>query len=82
MEELLSETQKALFQYDIVKASQNLVEIFDALAHLEQNFDIDQTDQFKETLQTMNLALLKQDYLLIADLLEYVIQPLVNSTYQ
>lgn len=82
MEDLLHETQKALFQYDIPKASQDLVEIFDAMAHLEEHLDASETEQLQEILQSFNLAMQNQDYLLIADLLEYVIQPLVNSAYQ
>ena len=82
MEELLREAQRAIFQYDIPKVAKYLVEIFDLLDQLQELLDNNQQEQLQGTLLQMNLALQNQDYLLTADLLEYGIQPLINSAYQ
>jgi flagellin-specific chaperone FliS len=82
MEELLRDAQLAMFQYDIPKAAQHLVEIFDLLEHLQEGLEDAQQEQLQENLRQMNRAMQNQDYLLTADLLEYVIKPLINSAYQ
>lgn len=82
MEEMLYEAQQAMLHYDIPKISQYLLEIFDALAQLQERLDASQQEQLQEILQHMNLALQNQDYLLLADLLEYGVQPLLNRAYQ
>ncbi|NLW90807.1 MAG: hypothetical protein GXY34_04325 [Syntrophomonadaceae bacterium] len=82
MEELLSEAQSALFQYDIIRASKYLAEIFDLLDQLQEMLDITQQAQLQEALQQLDRSLQNNDYLLTADLLEYAIQPLINRAYQ
>ena len=82
MLELFDEARQALFRYDIPRASQYLVEIFDALIEVEQHLDVGQQEKFQALLQQTNMALQNQDYLLTADLLEYEIRPLISKVYQ
>lgn len=82
MEELLDQAQQAMFAYDIPKAAEHLIEIFDALDVLQERLDSRQQEQLQESLGQMDLALHNQDYLLTADLLEYAIKPLLKEVYQ
>jgi len=82
MDELLREVQQAIFQYNISKAAQHLVDIFDLLDKLQEGLDSSQQEQLQDGLQQMSIALQNNDYLLTADLLEYVVKPLINNAYQ
>lgn len=82
MEELLQAVQLAMFQYDIPKAAEHLVEIFNLLEQLQEGLNDIQQEQLQEKLLQMNRAMQNQDYLLTADILEYTIQPLITSAYQ
>jgi len=82
MEELLQEVQQAMLHYDIARASQHLVELFDALLQVEHQLADSQQEKFQAILQQLNWAMQNQDYLLTADLLEYEIRPLISRIYQ
>lgn len=82
MEELIQEAQKLLLQFNIPKASQCLIEIFDGLEQIEPQLNELQQERFHSVLQQMNRAMQNQDYLLTADLLEYEIRPLISIVYQ
>jgi len=82
MWEALHEVQQALFQYDIPRAARNLVAIIDTLTEYESRLEPVSREELREVLMTLNLALQNQDYLLVADLLEYRIKPLNGQMFQ
>lgn len=82
MEELIREVQELLLQFDISKASQCLIEIFNGLEQIEPQLNEKHQEKFHSALLQMNQAMVNQDYLLTADLLEYEIRPLINLAYQ
>lgn len=82
MEELIREVQELLLQFDIPQASQRLIEIFNGLEQIEPQLNEKQQEKFHSALLQLNQAMVNQDYLLTADLLEYEIRPLINLAYQ
>ena len=80
--EKLSNIQASIFDYEIKNVSTNLVNIF---SEIIDNKLIDQNSQGKmnHLNNLMNhclVAIQKKDYLLIADLLEFELKPLVGGT--
>ena len=80
--EKLTNVQASIFDYEIKNVSNNLVNIF---SEIIDNKLIDQNNQGKMNLlnNLMNhclVAMQKKDYLLLADILEYELKPLVGGT--
>ena len=79
--EKLSNVQASIFDYEIKNVSSNLVNVF---SEIIDNKLIDQNNPAKMNFlnSLMNhclVAMQKKDYLLIADLLEYELKPLVGG---
>ena len=80
--EKLTNIQASIFDYETEDVSANLVNIFSEIVN-DKLIDQNNPDKMSFLNNLMNhclAAMQKKDYLLIADLLEYELKPLVGGT--
>jgi len=76
----IDQIQEYIFQFNIGKVAASMVEVIDNLNVLLQGQQ--DNPEVKNILETLTNAMQNQDYLLMADLLEYRLKPLVQGLLQ
>lgn len=69
--------QEYIFEYDINKVKVSLQRLIEKLMFLFKEADKKEVEFLNEVLSYMNIALENNDYLLLADLLEYEFVPFI-----
>jgi len=77
----INETQKMIFDYDVSTLPNRLMELMAAIIE-QPAFDMTDGSKlvfFNKIMETSLQAMQNQDYLLLADIMEYKLKPFLNS---
>lgn len=77
----LDEVQELIFSYDINEAFSKLASAIDSLQAVSHGEDSGQSAKLNVIFQKINEAIVKKDFLLVADLIEYQLKPAFKESY-
>ncbi|MDU4959247.1 MAG: hypothetical protein E6X17_01085 [Sporomusaceae bacterium] len=76
---LIAESQLAIFSYRLDLFTERFLELIDLLTAGMQSLTVEEQENLNSVLQVLLTAYEGKDYLLVADLLEFELKPLIGT---